>query len=376
MAKRGSWAFYYSIATLVGTIIGAGIFGIPYVVSKAGFLAGLINLIVLGFVVLMINLYTGEICLRTKKTHQLAGFAEIYLGKTGKMIMAFASVFGIIGALIAYLIGEGELLSAIFGGSPFFFSILFFVICSTLIYFDLKAIKKSEFFLGIFMLALVLTICAVSLFHVDLKNLSNFSLAQVFLPYGVILFAFVGASAIPEMEVIEQNEKKKLKKAILIGTLIPFLVYLLFMIAVVGVTGLQTTEVATIGLGKALGNYMVIFGNLFGVFSMSTSFLLLGLALKWMLHYDYKIPKALAWLITISIPLALFLIGVKSFIGVIGITGAVAGGIEGILIVLIAKKAKEKSEVEPAYTIGLSWIFAFILIILFTLGIIYQFIKF
>ena len=175
------------------------------------------------------------------------------------------------------------------------------------------------------------------------------------------------------MEVILKKDKKKLKKAIIIGSLIPFLVYLLFAAAVVGVTGINTTEVATIGLGETLGEYMIIFGNLFAVVAMATSFLILGLALKWMLHYDYKIPKTASWFLTCFIPLSLFLIGIKSFIGVIGITGAIAGGIEGIIIVLTAKKAKEKSQVKPAYSVPLSWILAILLIILFTAGIIYQF---
>ena len=61
--------FYEAIATLVGTTIGAGIMGIPYVVSKSGIVAGIIDIVLLGAVILMINLYVGEIALRTKKTH-------------------------------------------------------------------------------------------------------------------------------------------------------------------------------------------------------------------------------------------------------------------------------------------------------------------
>jgi len=120
---------------------------------------------------------------------------------------------------------------------------------------------------------------------------------------------------------------------------------------------------------------MDLFGNLFPVFSMATTFLILGLALKWMLHYDYKISKFLSWIITITIPLIFFLAGARSFIQVIGITGAVAGGIEGILIVLIARAAKRKSEVKPEYNIPINWIFAILLILLFTAGIVYQFVK-
>jgi len=368
--------FYEAIATLVGTTIGAGIFGIPFVVAKSGILSGIICLAVLSFVVLMINLYVGEICLRTKKVHQLAGFAELYLGKNGKAIMALITVFSIVGALIAYIIGEGQVLSAIFGGSSFLFSMLFFVIASFLLYFDLKAIEKAELYLSFFMIFVIMVIIAISFGHINMENLSNLSLGNIFLPYGVILFALVGASAIPGMEKEMQYNKQKLKKAIIIGTLIPFVVYFLFMIAVVGVTGLATTEIATIGLGQKIGEYMILLGNIFPVFSMSTSFLALGLALKWMLHYDYKWHHSIAWFATCITPLLLFFAGAKSFINVIGITGAVAGGLEGIMIIIIAKKAKEKCEQAPLYSIPIPLLLQIILIILFVLGIVYQFVKF
>ena len=176
------------------------------------------------------------------------------------------------------------------------------------------------------------------------------------------------------MEMELKNNKKLLRKAIIIGTLIPFVVYLLFMIAVVGVTGINTSEIATIGLGQKLGEVMVLLGNLLPIFTMSTSFFILGLALKWMFHYDYKMPNSLAWAITCFVPLALFLIGARSFISVIGITGAIAGGMEGILLVAIAKSAKTKGQVKPEYKIGLPLILEIALIILFAAGIAYQFI--
>ena len=75
---------------------------------------------------LLVNLMAGEIVLRTKKQHQLTGYAEKYLGKWGKRLMMFSMAFSIYGALTAYLIGEGEVLKAIFRwGDPLWYSIIF-----------------------------------------------------------------------------------------------------------------------------------------------------------------------------------------------------------------------------------------------------------
>ena len=106
--------FIMAIATLVGTIIGAGVLGIPYAISKSGFIPGMIILVILGFAVLILNLCVGEVALRTKGRHQLPGYAEKYLGKWGKHVMSFSIIFAIYGALIAYFIGSGNVLADIF----------------------------------------------------------------------------------------------------------------------------------------------------------------------------------------------------------------------------------------------------------------------
>jgi len=148
--------FYEAVATLIGTVIGAGIFAIPYVVAKSGFLIGAFYIVFIGLSILMINLYIGEIALRTKENHQLTGYAEKYLGKWGKRIMTFSMIFGIYGALTAYLIGEGNVLSAIFGGPPLVYSLLFFVVVSAIIYVGLKLIKRFEVLLSLIFLFILL----------------------------------------------------------------------------------------------------------------------------------------------------------------------------------------------------------------------------
>ena len=108
--------FLSTAFTLIGTIIGAGILGLPYVFSKTGFFVGLFWLIFLGVILIFVNLYMGEVTLRTKSIHQLPGYSKKYLGKWGKRIMFFAVIFGIYSALLAYLIGEGQSFSKLFSG--------------------------------------------------------------------------------------------------------------------------------------------------------------------------------------------------------------------------------------------------------------------
>src|SRR3989344_4824139 len=130
-------SLFIATSILIGTIVGAGFLGIPYVVAKSGFLIGIFYLIFLGIVMMFLNLALGEISLRTKGDHQLTGYASIYLGKNGRRIMFFSQVFGIYSALLAYVIGVGNSLNFIFGGSSNYstiFSFAFWSVMSFIVY--------------------------------------------------------------------------------------------------------------------------------------------------------------------------------------------------------------------------------------------------
>jgi len=72
-------------ASLIGTIIGAGIFGIPYVMAKSGVASCFFYFLILGVAVIVLHLLYGEVLLRTKEKHRIIGFTEKYLGKKSQV---------------------------------------------------------------------------------------------------------------------------------------------------------------------------------------------------------------------------------------------------------------------------------------------------
>jgi len=364
--------FYYATATLIGTIVGVGIFGVPYVVAKAGFFLGLIFLFVLGGVALLFHLLYGEIILRTPGKHRYVGYAEIYLGQWGKRLMTFTSVFIFYGALLAYIIVGGKFLQTIFGGNDFIWSLVFSVICSLAIFFGLRVITKMEVLMTLFLIAVVILIFVRGWPMIKLDNLSTWDWQYFFLPYGVILWAVTAASAIPEMKEIFKQNYKSFKKAIIWGTLLPIFLYLLFILTIVGVTGQQTSPEAIQGLVKVLENHTIIFGAIFGLLAVATSFLVIGLSLKKTFWYDYKINKYLAWVLTCSIPLIAYLCHLRDFITVIGFLGATLGGLQMVFLILIYQKAKKTGQRQPEYSLKLPLVVIYGLILILSLGTIYQ----
>ena len=357
-----------AIAVLIGTIIGAGMFGIPYAVKTAGLIPGLVLLLVLTVAIILINLIFGEIVLSTEKRHQLTGYAEKYLGKFGKYFMFALVLFSFYGALLAYTIGEGEVLSTLFGGQAFWWSILFIAVGSIFIFFGLKLIKKIEVWLTAILLLIILFICFKGFNFIDLENLKTVSWSLFLVPYGVIFFAMGGLSAIPQMKDVLLEQKKQLKKAIIWGTTLPFLFYALFVFTTIGVTGAFTTDIATIGLGQVLGRTVLIAGNVLAFFTMITSFFIMGLGLKTSYQFDFGLKNFSAWLLVISVPLIAFVLGVNNFNTIIGTVGSIGSGLQGLLICLMFLRLKKYRDRVPEYELPKSRALIIILSAVFLFG--------
>ena len=337
-----------SVAMMVGAIIGAGVLGIPYVIAQAGVLIGTCYIVYLGIIITFVHLMVGEVTMRTKKKMQIPGLGQKYLGKAGGALIGLNFVFFSYMAILAYLIASGDVLTSIAPAlSEFQWSMIFFGLLALVVYKGLDGVKVAELVLAAILFVLLISLAIFGIPHIDPSNLIVVQFANIFVPFGVIMFAMGGVSAIPELENLMPNSGRKIERTIIMGTAIPMILYLLFSIVVVGVSGLSTTEVATIGLGQAIGPHMIILGSLFAIIAMGTSFLTIGLALRRVYEWDLKLPKLIAWILALGVPLGLYLIGARDFIKTLGLAGALGGGMEGILIVLIFWKARKNGDTKP-----------------------------
>jgi tyrosine-specific transport protein len=365
-----------AVFLITGMTIGAGILGLPYVVSRVGVIIGVLMIVVLGLVMMLLNLMVGEIAVRTRQDFQLAGFAGKYLGKGVKNFMSLMLIFGFFGTLLAYVVGEGRALSAIFGGDPVYWSVFFWSIGSIFIWRGLQTIKKLEMILSMVVIAII---TGLSIFIFGKFNVSNFfytDLTKIFLPYGVIMFALSGSAAVAEAHAILPNDPKKYRKAVILGSAIPIFVYVLFALSVAAFSGLNTTEVATVGLGNSLGGWAVIAGNVFAILAMGTGFMGFGVALKQIFVWDYKVNKNLAEFTVIAVPIILFLFGIRSFVVVLDIVGGLFIGLEAIVLVAVAYMARKKGDI-PTQSFGLKnfWLMAIPILFFFSLASVYTVMK-
>ena len=176
---------------------------------------------------------------------------------------------------------------------------------------------------------------------------------------------------IPEVEEMLGEKRKLILKIIPVAIFIPIIVYLFFIYLILGITGPATTESALSGLRNVLGDGVVSLALIFGILTTFTSFIALGLNLKKVFYFDFKINEKLAWAITCFVPLILFLIGIKGFIALISLIGGVMLGIEGILILLMCRKSYAKLKQATFKCLSV-----YPLILIFLVGIIYEIIYF
>ncbi len=349
-------SFILALSTLVGTIVGAGIFGIPFAIEKSGLIPGLFYFFVLGGIVLLLHLLWGEVCLRTQGKHRIIGYADLYAGKFAKYIATAVIIFVLVGALLAYIILSGTFLHILFPFVPLSssaFSVLFWAVFSLCILFGIQFLSKLEFILNV---GLFLAVALIFLFaapHIQLHNFSAFHFSGIFVPFGVLFFSLAGWDAIPEIADLFKGKKEKqgLFRVIVWASIITVALYTFFSFLVIGVSGSHTSSEALTGLSQFLGQKIIFIGALLGFFALSSSFLVLGNYLKNTLRYDLHLPIAVSALLALGAPLLLFVFGFREFISVIGFVGTMMAAVEGILMIVIFQKAKTKGKRVPEYSI-------------------------
>ncbi|MBI4128779.1 MAG: hypothetical protein HY460_01895 [Parcubacteria group bacterium] len=362
--------FWLASALLASTIIGVGMFALPFAVQQAGVVPGVILLGILTAIVLTVHLAYGEVVTRGGDRHRLVGHAERYLGKSGKLFAQFSTVFGLFGALLAYILIGGSFLATLFGGLiPFshnVFTWIFIVLGGVALASGVRVIAEVGFIGTVALVGMVAALFLFSLSRLSFDSYIPVTLSRFFVPYGVILFALGGRTAIEEMHAYLVGNGRVFRNAILAGTVLPAALYLLFVLAVIGMTPGRVSQESFQGLEQVLGAPIAIFGAILGLFAVTTSYLPIGFNLLNSLRYDFHIPQSAALALVIGIPLAAYSAGIANFIGVIGIAGVMMGGVEGVLILLMHERAHAQHGGQSGYLFSIAppvrWIMIAILV--------------
>jgi len=363
---------FFSLFTLIGTILGAGIFGVPYAVFHAGLLPSLFSFIFLGFVVTLLHLMFGEIILRNSGNHRLIYYSQKYLGEPGKLAIIFSTFVGVTGTLLVYIILGGDFLHlALFHQvAPFILSIFFWALLSFFVLRGFRFVVHLEALLDILFLSIIVCLFIFLLPRANFRVIPLADFEHFPLAYGVILFTLIGWVAIPEARRLlrNENEIKYFRGIIIFAGVITTLISALFGFVFAAVLGLQVSPDTLQGLSSVLNWRIISIIALLGALLVSSSFLIIAFYFIDSLNLDLKINRRIAKYFVLFLPLILFLLGLRNFIAIISFLGIVLSIIEGIIIVLCYSRAKKRQERKPEYQLNLSKYFLGFLLLSLILG--------
>ncbi|MBQ8498535.1 aromatic amino acid transport family protein [Chlamydia sp.] len=285
------------ILIVAGTVIGAGVLAVPVLTAMDGFFPAAL-LYVLGWLVSLASGY-GYLEVLTwckgNKLTNLYSMAEETLGRVGRIVLCLVYLFLFYSLLVAYFCDGGNILSRIIGEKFIETSwmrhvmpVLFFVIFAPLLMTKTSVIDYCNrgFVFGlIFVFGLFCVLGAPRIQGELLLRTSWFS-ALNSLPIFFLAFGF--QNVVPSLYHYLDGNVREVKRVILIGSLIPLILYIIWEALVLGTVPLadllRAKQLGWTAAGALQGSLknsaFYIAGELFGFFALVTSFIGTSLALK------------------------------------------------------------------------------------------------
>lgn len=340
-------AFRRSLRPLFGSVVGVGIFALPYAVAQAGFGVGVFAILLCGAASMVAFLLYADIVLHTDGHGRFVGLMRQYVGPLGAVLAAAAFFVSAFGTLVAYILVGGSfahvLFGPLFGGGLLAYRMLFLLCSGIAMLGGLLSVMRVQKYIIVAYLVLITIMIVLAFPHIDVGNFAGYDGAKAFLPFGVALFAFNGFSAVPEMRDILGRHKQLLPRAIITGLSIVAVLYVMFTAMIVGVSGAGTSQESLYGLAQVLGPAMLVIGSAIGLCTIGSAFMTHGIGATNTLVYDYRVRYLSAWAAVVALPCVIVLFGSTDFVRVINITGGVGGGLVGLVLVA----AYEKMRIHP-----------------------------
>ncbi|WP_150467234.1 amino acid permease [Francisella sp. SYW-9] len=358
-----------------GTCIGAGMLAIPATVASCGFFIGSILIICIWALMTFTALVLAEVNLKMEDGSNFIEMTSKTLGPFGVGVVWICYVLLLYSLVAAYTVGGGSLLSTTLSSlgislSEKFTSIIFILILGVFIYISTRVVDHvNKLMLTGKLLAFFLLI-AVLVPHISTDHLAyqiknpNF----IWAAFPILLTSFGFHHIIPTLRTYVGSNRGSLRQAIILGSSVPLVIYLLWIFATLGslpvatptgILGKESGEITSVIVTHFEGTsgYISTISFLFGFFALATSFLGVALGLFDFNRSTYNISKnlhkhkILAFIITF-LPAYLYAIiypdGFKSALGYASIFVAVLQVALPVMMLWVINYRKRKGFVSTS----------------------------
>lgn len=361
------------ILLIIGTSIGGGMLALPVSTAMTGFLDASIFLILSWFVMTMGALLILEVNLYLPSGSNIISMASKTLGNTGKSVAWFCYLLLLYSLLSAYISGGSDvmhnLLSIIHIKLPIALTTALFTFSlGSIIYIGIRIVDYCNRGLMAAKLGILLLLIIFIAPHIQLEKLKGGELKYISSSIMILITSFGFASIVPSLRSYFESDVMKLRKAILIGSLIPLACYLIWEAVIMGVVSKErfayildsshTTSELTIQLSAATKSIWITdFFRGFAAICMLTAFLGVSLGLFDFLADGLNLQKRgkqgyLLFCVTFVPPLILVLFYPNAYLNALSFAGILCVTLLLLLPTLMAYRGRYHLHLNAIYQVA------------------------
>lgn len=364
--------FAGGVLLIVGTSIGAGMLALPLVAATYGFLISSLLLFCCWFIMTFAAFLMLEVNLLLPPRNNIITMSRTTLGKFGAFTAWLSYLFLLYSLLAAYISGGSDLFASLFKATGltlphFAFAILFVLIFGYVVFQGIRPVDYVNRLLmitkfGSFFILILFTIPAIEIQKLSVTHLS-FTMSTI----TVMLTSFGFANIIPTLRSYFNDDIKQLRIAILVGSLIPLLCYLIWNLVILGTlpnahliaimkrggSVAELTQTLSLFLNSTTFSFFV---HVFTAICVLTSFLCVSLSLTDFLSDGLKVEKKnhgnwLIHLLTFVPPLLIVIFYPGLFIKALNYAGIFCAILIILLPALMALAGRRKKWAGRRYAV-------------------------
>jgi len=352
---------------LIGTMIGVGLFGLPFAITQLGFGLGMAVFAIVAMLTGTLALLYADLVMVRGGKSRFIHVVQRELGPFGTFVAGSSFLGGIYGALLAYCLFGGQFLRAFIWDvlplTPTGATALFFVLaCLGTVGGFLVVARLQRILLPIMFLAIG-TLAIIALPHIHWEYFFTMGTGSIGASIGVMVFAMHGFSAVPEARDLLGRSAGLLPRTIFKAQWMVFAAYAVFIATIIGLTGPTTPENAIVALKNSLGTPVFIFASGLALITSLSAFMNVATSMTNTYLYDFRLRFIPSWLLTMIVPLVALILGASSLIGVLRITGGILSSLTAIMVLIAYERARMSAEL-PKNSLNIpQWVVAFAFIL-------------
>ena len=286
------------------TAVGVGMLALPIATGPGGFLPSIFIYIACWAFMLCTGLLLLEVCTWMPPNSNLITMATRLLGKPGKVACWLIYLFLFETVMIAHVVGGGSISAEIFSGSIDLTPAmaLYVLLFAPVVYLGTRTVDRLNLLLFSGVILSYFLFLIISFSHVNAEKLAYMNWKKIWISIPILFTSFTYQVIIPTLVSYMNRDYTKVRKAILLGSTIPLLVYIIWQVVILGIipvegpNGLIAAKEAGQNAVTPLKNfvdssYVLGIGKAFGFFAMTASYIALALAFLDFLADGLKIQK-------------------------------------------------------------------------------------